>query len=98
MTDYGDAKLPDPPAYDPRLERADAEEALAAKRSAELFDMAVNDRNGFVCALLVYEIQHDVSGQSFLEEICDAAAFRLQDHNWTRYFPQDVRDALGLDD
>ncbi len=98
MTDYGDAKLPDPPAYDPRVERADAAEEIISRRAAALFDMAVHDKNMFVSLLLIFEITQHKGGKELLEELCQASAIRLQDRAWSRYFPQDVRDAVGLDD
>lgn len=98
MTDYGDAKLPDPPAYDPRVERADAEEYTMSKRSERIFDMAVNDGNPFLCAMLVNWIARMEDVKPKIESGCDAIAAQLQLKSIREHIPPDVRDALYLDD
>lgn len=98
MTDYGDAKLPDPPAYDPRIERADAEELIMSKRSEKVFDMAVNDGNPFLCAMLINYLARVEDVKPELQRGCDAISVQLQIKVIRELVPDDVRDALDLDD
>ncbi len=98
MSDYGDANLPDPPAYDPRVERADAEEELIAYRTQRLLDIALDEDNLFVCGALVRLIASSKDGLELLQTCSERLAIQMSLQSVRPLLPCEIRDALGLDD